>query len=217
MQPQIQQARTVFYGVLSLLFMDKAAQKNPGELTRLLKAIEESGFDEAACQAAATLKAACEDAEGLEAMDEEFSELFILPFGQRIPLTASIYYDEREAGAPLLKVKEVLNLAALRRESARFSDHEDNFGFVFTLMARLIRQGVEEDDNAQLVAANALYEGVIKSYAPLFADRVLSAPRAHLYKAAALLLNRFLIAEAEFYETLGAMAGTSMPRSGARL
>lgn len=217
MQPQIQQARAVFYSVLSLLFMDKAAQKNPNELIRLLNAIEESGFDEAACQAASALKAITQDAEGLETMAEEFGELFVLPFGQRIPLTASVYYDDREAGAPLLKVKEVLNLAALRREAGSFSDHEDNFGFVFTLMARLIRDGIEQNDNALLVASNALYEGIIKPYAPLLTDRVLNAPRASVYRNAAVLVSRFLAVEAEFYEALGATAGMPLPRSGARL
>ncbi|GHV10396.1 hypothetical protein AGMMS50229_21460 [Campylobacterota bacterium] len=127
------EARSVLYGALSLLFMYKAAGKKPQDTIKLLGAIEDSDFDGAATASAKTLQKALEQTDGFDKLEEEFDTLFMLPFGDAVPMSASVYYDDLEAGKPLLAVKEVLNLAALRRDDDNFGDNEDNFGFVFAL------------------------------------------------------------------------------------
>ena len=198
MQTEINQARTVFYGALSLLFIYQAGSKKPNDLITLLTRIEQTNFDDKACQAARSLRTELETEGGFSRLDEEFNALFLLPFGQQVPMNASVYYDQLEAGKPLLIVKEVLNRVGLRKEKQAFSEHEDNLGFLFALMLRLLKDALTGQNNTAYVAAHRIYEEVLKPYAPQFCQRLISNDQAVLYKHAGLLLKRFMAYEEEF-------------------
>ncbi|MDR3347343.1 MAG: molecular chaperone TorD family protein [Helicobacteraceae bacterium] len=206
MENELNEGRAVFYGVLSLLFIYKAASKKPEDPIKLLGAIEESGFDDAACQSAKKLRLALREENGFDEFDDEFSQLFLLPFDGNVPMSASVYHDDLEAGKPLLKVKEILNIAALRKEQKNFSENEDNFGFLFALMTKLARESAA-GNNVAFIAMGDLYSAVIKPYAPLFAARIKADKRSRLLKEAAILLERFMNAEDKFYGSLKKQSG----------
>jgi TorA maturation chaperone TorD len=202
-QGELNKARSVFYGALSLLFIYQAASKKPEDTIGLLKAIEESDFDDAACQSAKTLRSRLEK-DGFGALDEEFSALFLIPFGDLTPMNASIYYDEMEADKPLSTVKEIMALSALRKESGKFSENEDNFGFVFALMSRLNRLAAQEEDSAAFIGAGRLYGEIIKPFAPQFLKRLKKNKNISLYNFVVEIAERFLAFEEEFYASLSA-------------
>ncbi len=202
MQQELNQARAVVYGTLSLLFVYQAASKKPEDLLNFLQALEESGYDDAACDAAKELRTRLQQSGGFEELDEEFSDLFLLPFGNGVAMTASVYQDEREAGEPLLRVKEVLNLTGLRREVGNFSDNEDNFGFVLTLMANLTREASLTEEMGAFIASGDLYRNVLKPFSPAFVGAIMTNGRASLYRLAAVMLDRFMAFEEHFYGSL---------------
>jgi TorA maturation chaperone TorD len=195
---RLDEARAVFYGLLSLLFIYRAASRKRGDPIALLSAIEASDFDDEACKSAKALRLELEKEGGFERLDEEFSALFLIPFGDVVAMNASVYYDDMEAGKPLSAVKDILNLFALRKEAGVFSENEDNFGFVFALSARLIRLSLD-GDSAASVAARRLYKEIIDPFAPKFLKRIKKNPNISLYNLVANLAERFVLFEAEFY------------------
>ncbi|MDR2639407.1 MAG: molecular chaperone TorD family protein [Helicobacteraceae bacterium] len=206
MTDKLNEARSVCYGVLSLLFIYRAASRKPQDTIALLKAIESSDFDDEARKSAQALAARLEAGGGFEALDEEFSTLFLIPFGETTPMNASVYYDDTEASKPLLIVKEVLAASGLRKESGRFGDNEDNFGFVFTLMSRLCRAGGEA-----LEGAKRLYFEIIRPFAPQFLKRLKKNKNISLYNLSVNLTERFLAFEEEFHASLR-QSGTHIDR-----
>ncbi|MDR2905851.1 MAG: molecular chaperone TorD family protein [Helicobacteraceae bacterium] len=196
MKENLNAARAFFYAALAQLFIYGAAKKTPNETIALLGGILDAGFDKEAANAAKNLKNSLENG-GFETLDEEFSELFMSPFGAKIAMSASVYYDGLEAGKPLVAVKEAMNIAALRKD--KFAEHEDNFGFVFLLMSKLCKS----DENALFIAAGKVYAEVLAPYSAKFLAAVIANPKATIYKDAARLAERFLAFEREFYASLG--------------
>ncbi|MDR2033139.1 MAG: molecular chaperone TorD family protein [Helicobacteraceae bacterium] len=195
---ELNAARSVLYGALSLLFVYGAAHKKPEDTITALKAIEDSDFDKEACQNVKLLREALEKEGGFDALGEEFSALFLIPFGEIVPMNASRYYDEQEAGKPLAIVREILKNRALIKDSQKFSENEDNLGFIFALMSRLNRQSAQGEEQSA-IAAQKLYKEIINPFAPNFVARLKKNPNIALYGFAVNLLDRFLLFEAEFY------------------
>lgn len=190
---EIDRARAVFYGLFSLLFTYKAPSRSFDELTQMLEAIEKSGFDKEASTAAENLL----DLIGSNAqkLEDEFEELFVLPFGNNTPITASYYFDEREAGEPLVKTKELLLLAKFIRADELFSDNEDHFGFIFGFATKLLN----DPTSANRTILATLHKEIIAPFAQPFATRVKTHPKSKIYKEIAVLLDRFLAFEENYY------------------
>lgn len=200
MNRELDQARAVFYALFGVLFSYEAPKRSKNELISMLETIESSNFDEAGVVAASELLDVI--ASDLASLEDEFSELFVLPFGDGVAITASIYHDDREAGEPLIRVRELLYLAKLHKEDSEFTESEDHFGFIFNFASQLIRLEVDSGDGVYRTIMNSLYSELISPYAPQFAKRIASHKTAKIYKSVATLLDRFLAFEASYYASL---------------
>lgn len=138
----IDKARLFIYNILAQLFVEEHAKNNKEGIIEGLNALAQNSFDAdvtASCNKAISLLETYENNE----LYKQYQELFLVPFGNSVSLSASWQDEEREAGAMLLKVKDVLAKTKIRRDESAFSAPEDNFGFIFTLCAYLIEQQVE--------------------------------------------------------------------------
>lgn len=138
----IDKARLFIYNILAQLFVEEHAKNNKEGIIEGLNALAQNSFDAdvtASCNKAISLLETYENNE----LYKQYQELFLVPFGNSVSLSASWQDEEREAGTMLLKVKDVLAKTKIRRDESAFSAPEDNFGFIFTLCAYLIEQQVE--------------------------------------------------------------------------
>lgn len=186
---EMNRARAVFYTLFSALFTYGTPKRSYADLIAMLETIRSSDFDSEATKACESLLDLIRSDEN--ALEEEFENIFVLPFGSIVPITASIYFDQREAGEPLVKIKELLLLAKMIKDENNFSENEDHFGVIFGFAAKLL----SDETTANNTIFYSLYRDLIAPFAPRFAQAILQNEKAVIYKHIAVLLERFLAFE----------------------
>ena len=127
----------------------------------------------------------------------QYQELFLVPFGTSVSLSASWQYEEREAGIMLLKVREVLAKTKIRRDENSFTAQEDNFGFIFTLCAYLIEQQINSEIKENL--QKELFKEVINPFINKFPFQLV-ASNSEIYSLVGILLGIFFNFEKVYLE-----------------
>lgn len=203
-QAAINQARAAIYGLLGLLFVEGAAEEKKERVKEGLNALIASPFDDEAALAAQELLALLESV----SPGEEYADIFLSPFSKPTGITASFYYEQREAGRTLARAREIVQQTCLRRDETKFLAPEDHFGFLFALMEHLILRG--END-----LEKATFEELINPFVNPFISALLNHPKTAFYQSAAVLLERFTGFE-RFYLEIDAPAVPVLARHDVR-
>ncbi|MEJ2373807.1 MAG: molecular chaperone TorD family protein, partial [Sulfurimonas sp.] len=127
----------------------------------------------------------------------QYQELFLVPFGDSVSLSASWHHEEREAGLMLLKVREVLAKTKIRRDEDSFTAQEDNFGFIFTLCAYLIEQQVNGEIKENL--QKELFKEVVNPFIDRFSFQ-LATSKSDVYSHIGAILSIFFNFERVYLE-----------------
>lgn len=193
---EIDKARMFIYNVLAMLFLEDEVKSNQEQILESLKVLSENPFDSDFADSVNNIIAFIESYEKDE-FYVQYQELFLVPFGTSVSLSASWHYDEREAGLMLVKVREILGKTKIRRDEKAFTAPEDNFGFIFTLCAYLIEQQVEGDIKENL--QKELFKEVINPFVEKFSFQLVSSG-SDVYSHVGSLLNIFFNFERSYLE-----------------
>lgn len=169
---EIDRARLFIYNLLSLLFVENHVKNQLQEIKESLKLLSLNSFDDDVSQAAASILENLESGSD-EDLYVEYQELFLVPFSKFISLSASYYYEQREGGMMLLKVRDLLARTKIRKDESSFSAPEDHFGFIFTFASYLIEQEIQGELDASL--QRELFEAVINPFCDEIAYKMISS------------------------------------------
>ncbi|MGH7399298.1 MAG: TorD/DmsD family molecular chaperone [Candidatus Rokuibacteriota bacterium] len=129
---------------------------------------------------------------------DEFTRLFIGPFGGEIQPYESYYLTGRVFERPLAAVRAFLREAGLEREGGA-PEPEDWLAFELDVMRRLIvRQAAAGDPDGQMASATmqaAFLKRHLLVWVPTFAEHLSQVQNARLYRGVGLLLAGFLALE----------------------
>ena len=157
---EIDKARLFLYNILSLLFVEEYVKNNTEQIISDLEILSNNSFDEDVSVAAKEIVLYLKD-NGSDKLYLDYQELFIVPFGEFVSLSASWYHEQREGGYMQLKVRDILAKTKIRKDEI-FSAPEDHYGFIFTLSAYLIEQQINEEIKEDL--QKELFKDVINLY-----------------------------------------------------
>lgn len=184
---EIDKARAVIYNLLSLLFVEDFAKNRSSEIVNLLEILASNPFNEVVETASKNILEYLKN-NGEDSIYKEYQELFLIPFGDFVSLSISLYHEQREGGIMQLKVKDILAKTTIRRDEKSFTAQEDHFGFVFTLCSYLIAQKV--DNNLKEDLQKELFIEVLQPYLSKLFFRLM-ATKSEIYSQVALILESF--------------------------
>lgn len=182
----IDNARVFLYNLLSLLFVEEHAKHQSALIVENLELLASNAFDEDVSDAAKNIVEYLKD-DTTKDFYTEYQNLFLVPFGDYVSLSASWYYEEREGGAMLLKVRDILAKTKIRKDENSFKAPEDHYGFIFTLATYLIEQKIkgELEDDLQ----KELFISVINPYCDQIAYKLMASDTKVYNNVGAILGN----------------------------
>ncbi|QKF81804.1 TorD/DmsD family molecular chaperone [Halarcobacter ebronensis] len=192
----IDKARLFIYNVLSLFFVEEHVKNHLNELIENLDILALNSFDEDFSKIIVEIEELLKNYEKNE-LYVQYQELFLVPFGNSVSLSASWHHEEREAGLMLIKVRDILAQTKIRRDESKFTAQEDNFGFIFTLCSYLIEQQINGELKTNL--QKELFKEVINPFIDKLSFQLV-ASGSEVYTRVGTLLSIFFNFERVYLE-----------------
>ena len=184
---QINQARLFVYNLLSLFFVEEYTKTKQEEILKNLEILSENSFSPVVEESAKNIVKIISQ-RGKEEIFRQYQDLFLIPFGEFIPLSISWYHEQREGGIMQLKVKDILGKTKIRRDENSFTAQEDNFGFTFTLSAYLLEKQLNNEIKEDL--QKELFVEVLNPYLDKLFYKLIST-KSDIYSNVGFILESF--------------------------
>ncbi len=186
----INQARAMYYRLFSQLLSFVEKSEAYQEVDDGLDIFIANPLDENSLEALKEIKQLLKT-KGYQALKEEYDEVFTASTACYIPVSASYYDEGRDDGQKRVKAAGLLLRSKFRRNDLLCKDSEDHVIFLFQWMSRLLKAGVE-GDNESLVIAKELFETIINDFIDEFSMLLQEHPTALFYKYTATALLSFI-------------------------
>lgn len=193
---EINKARIFIYNVLALLFVEEHVKMKTPLIIENLKLLQENAFNQASAHAVGEIVLYLEKEEE-NTLYKIYQELFLVPFGQYVSLSSSLYHEQREAGIMLVRVRDVLAQTSIRRDEKTFKAPEDHYGFIFTLCAYLIEQNLTSPTQKDL--HKELFDTVINPHIDQLVFSLIQSQN-EIYAKVGVFLEAFIHFERSYLE-----------------
>ena len=193
---EIDKARGFLYNILSLLFVEENVKNNTPKIIECLEILSNNAFDDEVAMASNDILEYLKQ-NGSEKLYVDYQDLFIVPFGEFIHLSASWYHEQREGGYMQIKVRDILAKTKIRKDENFFSAPEDHYGFIFTLSSYLIEQQINNEIKEDL--QKELFKEVIDPYCEELFYKLISSSSL-VYSKVGLILGNICNLERAYLE-----------------
>ena len=193
---EIDKARGFLYNILSLLFVEENVKNNTPKIIECLEILSNNAFDDEVAIASNDILEYLKQ-NGSEKLYVDYQDLFIVPFGEFIHLSASWYHEQREGGYMQIKVRDILAKTKIRKDENFFSAPEDHYGFIFTLSSYLIEQQINNEIKEDL--QKELFKEVINPYCEELFYKLISSSSL-VYSKVGLILGNICNLERAYLE-----------------
>ena len=196
----VNKARSLYYGVLSKLFVFSTSQNRYSGLLEALDVMIENPMDENSCEALKEIRTYLVESKEA-AFIEEYDDVFHNPSYRVVRNTASYYAQGVENGHMRIAVIDFLAKTRIRKDELNFKENEDSVGFIFTFMhelAELIINGGNEYNTVQ----HCMFTEVINPFIDMFTTTLYEHKKAKIYKSIAIVLNAFMEFERMYFEVV---------------
>jgi TorA maturation chaperone TorD len=193
---EINQARLFVYNLLSLLFVEEYAKTKQDDIIKNLEILSQNAFSQSVEEASKEILEIISK-KGKEEIFRQYQDLFLIPFGEFIPLSISWYHEQREGGIMQLKVKDILGKTKIRRDENSFTAQEDHFGFTFTLSAYLLEKQINEEIKENL--QKELFVEVLNGYLDKLSYKLMGT-KSDIYFNVGIILENFYNFEKGYLE-----------------
>ena len=193
---EIDKARGFLYNILSLLFVEENVKNNTPKIIECLEILSNNAFDDEVAMASNDILEYLKQ-NGSEKLYVDYQDLFIVPFGEFIHLSASWYHEQREGGYMQIKVRDILAKTKIRKDEKFFRAPEDHYGFIFTLSSYLIEQQINNEIKEDL--QKELFKEVIEPYCEELFYKLISSSSL-VYSKVGLILGNICNLERAYLE-----------------
>jgi TorA maturation chaperone TorD len=190
---QLEEARAFYYGFFSKLFTFFDDVKRFEGVKEAAKILYQNALEPKSKEALAHF---------IENYDEnrlvrEFDDIFYDLANDPVPTTASYYDEEIENGKMRVKMVDIV-LSSKFRKNEKFTDTEDDIGFILPFMHYLILEKINGDEKAAALEEKTF--DVLNIFIDDFIENVYMHSAADLYKDAAVVLKAFIETERMYLE-----------------
>jgi|LGOV01.1.fsa_nt_gb TorA maturation chaperone TorD len=191
-------ARSLYYGFFSRMLVFSDSKDRFDGLKEALDVMISNPMDENSAEALKEIREFMELG-GVEALVNEYDDIFHNPESQVVRNTASFYDEQVESGKKRLEVKNFLAKTKIRRDEKNFKESEDSVGFLVTFMhelAELIIKGEKSYETLQ----HCLFAEIINEFMDEYIEALYENKKSNAYKSLAVVLNAFIEFERLYFD-----------------
>ncbi len=192
----INQARVVYYGLFSALFAFVLEGERYKGVKETLEFLSKNPLDENSKKAIDNMLSII-NAIGLKQLEREFDAIFYDLSSDPVPTTASFYEEERDDGKKRAIMVDYVLQSNFRRDTKKFTDLEDDIGFVLSFMQKLIEDELNGNDKAGFLERE-VFRNVLNNFVDEFIENVYMHENSAFYQEVTLLLKVFIEFERVF-------------------
>ena len=195
---KINKARALYYGMFSRFFVFSSEVTRYFELVEIINLLKQNPLDETTKNAFENLSSLLKSDSNVVFMNE-FDDIFHSPESKTIRTTASHYDENVESGKKRVEMQNFLAKTKIRRDETKYSDYEDQIGFIFTVLGELCdlqAEGQGEYSNT----VHCIFEQILNEFVDEFAKELYEHENAEIYKNVVVLLKAFIEFERIYLE-----------------
>ncbi|MCI6988394.1 MAG: molecular chaperone TorD family protein [Campylobacter sp.] len=177
--------RVTYYSLLSRLFVFSYSSDRFDGVREALDKFATNPLSPQSSQALKELQNSLLN--GYEPLAGEFDDIFNAP-PKPVRSTVSYYDEGYEIGQACAKIRAILARTTIRKDESKFKENEDNFGFIFALMAEFLKD--QSDESEALV--KEIFEEFINPYIEIFLNAVYIHKASNLYKFIVVVAMDFI-------------------------
>ena len=189
----LMKARSVYYNLFSKLFVYQENIEIYLELIKIIKILEENPLDNPSKDALGRILNDLDPSSNVK-LTEEFNDIFYSPDSKTIRTTASFYDEGMESGKKRVEMQQFLAKTKIRRNEESFTEYEDSFPFIVTILGELNEQiinGEEQYKNTQ----HCIFEQILNEFVDDFSKNVYEHEKSYLFKDVIIVLKSFIAFE----------------------
>ena len=191
-------ARSLYYGFFSKMLVFSESEDRFDGLKEALDVMISNPMDENSAEALKEIKEFLHLG-GVDALVNEYDDIFHNPESKVVRNTASFYDEQVESGKKRLEVKNFLAKTKIRRDEKNFKESEDSVGFLVTFMhelAELIINGEKSYETLQ----HCLFAEIINEFIGEYIEALYENEKSNAYKSVAVVLNAFIEFERLYFD-----------------
>ena len=195
---KVNKARALYYGMFSRFFVFTTKNDRYLELVNLVDILKENPLDASTAEAFENIRKVLKSDSNIAFMNE-FDDIFHSPESVTIRTTASHYIENVESGKKRLEMQNFLAKTKIRRDEKKYSDHEDQIGFIFTILSELSElQAKGHDEYSNTV--HCIFEQILNEFVDDFAKELYEHKSANIFKNVVIILKAFIEFERIYLE-----------------
>lgn len=195
---KINKARALYYGMFSRFFVFTTGSHRYLELIEIVNILKENPLDSSTAEAFENIRELLKPDSNIAFMSE-FDDIFHSPESVTIKTTASHYDEDTESGKKRIEMQNFLAKTKIRRDEKKYSDYEDQIGFIFTVLSELCElqaNGQEEYENT----IHCIFSQILNEFVDEFAKELYEHNSAVIFKNVVVLLKAFIEFERIYLE-----------------
>ena len=186
----INNARAIYYGLFGSLFAFVEDENRFKGVKETIELLLKNPFDENSKKALSNMLSIISSV-SLETIAREYDGIFYDLSSDTVPTTASFYEEERDDGRKRALMVDYVLQSKYRRDEKKFSDLEDDIGFILSFMQKLIQDEVEGDEKSSFLERE-VFRNVLNGFVDEFIENVYMHEYATFYQEVAILLKVFV-------------------------
>ena len=186
----INQARAVYYGLFSSLFAFVLEEERFKGVKETVELLNKNPLDEHSQKALSNMLSIINTI-GVKILESEYDAIFYDLSSDPVPTTASFYEEERDDGKKRAIMVNYVLQSNYRRDDKKFTDLEDDIGFIFSFMQKLIEDEANGDEKASFLERE-IFRNVLNVFVDEFIENVYMHENSAFYQEVALLLKVFI-------------------------
>lgn len=186
----LMQARKIYYQLFSRLFVYQEDLQTYVELIGILKVLADNPLDISSKEATDRLLSKLDHSSNIKLM-EEFSDIFYNPETKNVRTTASFYNEGFESGKKRVEMQRFLAKTKIRRDEEKFTEHEDSFPFLVTILAELNQLVINGEDQYTHIQ-HCIFDQILNEFVDEFSKSIYEHQDADLYQDVIVILKSFI-------------------------
>ncbi len=194
----INRARVLFYGLFASLFAFVLEEERYKGVEEKIDFFLQNPIDDGVDKTLRNMSQII-SSKGLKSIQSEYDSIFYDLSSNPVPTTASFYEEERDDGRKRLLMVNYVLQSNYRRDSEKFTDLEDDIGFIFTLMHYLIADELNGDEKAGSLEKE-IFKNVLNNFVDEFIEKIYRHENAVFYQEVVIFLKSFISFERLFLD-----------------
>ncbi len=191
----INRSRSIYYGLFSSLFVFAYDEDRFNGVKETVELLMKYPLTDEAEEALKNIYDFVKD--GYDKLSDQYDRVFFDP-ASPIRTTASYYDEGYESGRKRVEMINYILKTDIRRNEEKYTDTEDDIGFICTFMYYLITNAKPENEYEKL--QKEVFKNILNPFVDAFADSLIEYEKSGIFRDIAVLLKEFMEFERIYFD-----------------